>query len=79
MLQRIYKGNGIRIKKVQVRKKMPAAVELDFPSLHKNLSVQVAKAQKTQRKIIFLDETVFTKNTMKASTYSSRYSNIEIS
>ena len=51
---------------------------MDFSNLHRQLSREMKIAEKTKRKIVFLDEVVFTKSTMVMRAYSSIGQNITV-
>ena len=72
MLHRLYKQYNVRMKVVRLRKMMPEAISLNFPKLHQELNKTMAKAIKSKKKIVFLDEVNFTKNTLLKRAYSAK-------
>ena len=68
----------MKLKVVRLRKVMPPAIRMDFINLHRQLSVEMRRAERTKRKIVYLDEVVFTKTTMLMKAYSSKGTNISV-
>lgn len=78
MLHKIYKSADIKLKVVRINKEMPYEIVLDFPDLHAKLDLKMRRIEKIKTKIIFLDEVVFTKNTLQKKSYSNKGTNISV-
>ena len=78
MLQHLYRRCRVRRKVVRLEKYMSQEVKLNFPQLHAELDIEISRVLKTKRKIIFLDEVVFTNKTMLMREYSAKGVNISI-
>ena len=57
---------------------MTEEVRLNFAQLHADLRQTMIRVQKTKKKIVFLDEVNFTKNTILKKAYSTKGHNISI-
>jgi len=59
-----------------VSKNNPLQIKMDFPKLHAELKKIVSSAIKTKRKIVLVDEVIFTSRTLKMHEFNSKGSKI---
>lgn len=62
-LRQVYKQNGVKLKKVLNQKKPSGAEDGRYQPLEAEMKRQVLQALADKKKIVWLDETVFTKTT----------------
>ena len=77
-LQTLYSRCNIKRKVVRFGKPLTDEFKLEFPKKQAELKVILDSAIKTGKKIIFLDEVVFTSKTLLMRVYSNKGCNITI-
>ena len=74
-LRRLYLQHGIKRKKVRQEKYLPGHVQLNFDDRRRDCVVDLDRAVKEKRKLIFLDEINFTKRSFQSEDWSVRRDN----
>ena len=77
-LRRLYLKHGIRRKKVRQEKYMSAVARDAFHGDCIKLRDQIAQAKREDRKVLYLDEICFTKNSLLMRNWSKKNSNLSV-
>ena len=79
LLQRTYKQHGIRFKFIQRGKKVIDYANQHYFNLFREMFQAIKVARLRDKKLVWVDEAVFTFNTFKTKAWSSKYSSITVS
>ncbi len=77
-LRRIYLTHGVKRKKVRQEKVMPLAAWANYGERRRELSENLAQARKEGRKLIYLDEIVFSKRSFLGIDWSRTNQHIHV-
>ena len=77
-LRRLYLRNGIRCKKVRQEKVMPAQTRENFVQKCRSLVEDIEQAKREGRLIVYIDEILFTKRSLKLREWAQKNSNLTV-
>ena len=77
-LRRLYIKNKVKRKQVRKEKSLPPHIEADFQPRCNNLLTQITVNKRAGFKIIYLDEILFSKSSIRLRDWSAKNSNLSI-
>ena len=77
-LRRLYLRNRVRCKKVRQEKVMPAQTRQNFVQKSRSLVEDIENAKREGRLIIYIDEILFSKRSIKLRDWSKKNSNLTV-
>ena len=77
-LRRLYLRNGIRCKKVRLEKVMPEKTRQNFVHMTRSLIEDIEQAKQEKRLIIYIDEILFSKRSIRLREWSNKNSNLTV-
>ncbi len=78
LIQKTYKRHGIRFKFIQRGKKTIDYANQYYLNLFRDMYEAVKRVRLRDKKLVWVDEAVFTFNTLSTKAWSGKYSSIEI-
>jgi len=77
-LRRLYLRNGIRCKKVRLEKVMPEQTRNNFVHMTRSLIEDIEQAKQEKRLIVYIDEILFSKRSIRLREWSTKNSNLTV-
>ena len=72
ILRKIYRKHGIKMKVIQYKKVISPTLRSKLPALRAQLKQEIDQARAEGHKVIFIDETMFTRKAINRVEWSKR-------